>query len=54
MPKYLINMTLIVNAKSKKEADNIAWKIVNVTLPSLEIARSIEDWHYCGPKLLLY
>ncbi|MBT0160866.1 MAG: hypothetical protein ACQXXG_09745 [Candidatus Bathyarchaeia archaeon] len=46
MPKYLVEIILIVNAKDPDEARKIADYIVDIPIPDKEIENKIESLRY--------
>jgi len=46
MPKYLIEIILVVEAKNPQEARNIADYILNLPIPDKKIENAIETMRY--------
>jgi hypothetical protein len=46
MPKYLIEIILVVEAKNQQEARNIADYILNLSIPDKKIENAIETMRY--------
>lgn len=46
MPKYLVEMVLIVEAKNRSEAKKVADYILDIEITDKEIENSIESFRY--------
>ena len=46
MPKYLVEVILIVKAKNSAEAKKVADYIVNIHIPDTNIENAIENFRY--------
>jgi len=46
MPKYLIEMVLVVEAKNRSEAKKVADYLLDIEIPDKEIENAIESFRY--------